>query len=256
MRQLAYNLLICLSLLMVSQVQASDSTQRSTTPGILNQLTINGHTVNPQSVRRVEFSGPLYEVRLRNGDILYSDASGERLLVGQMYVNAPSGLVNMTEQNAQKERLEQLNAMARASTVNYSGQGHEIGQITVFTDTTCPYCKMLHQDINTLIGAGISVRYISFPRAGVNSPAARQLAQVLCSQTPQDALTQAFSGQQLEAEVSQDCHDAVRRGFQLGQQLGIQGTPTIVLPSGEMGEGYMPANQLIQAVKRTEGLKP
>jgi thiol:disulfide interchange protein DsbC len=37
----------------------------------------------------------------------------------------------------------------------------------------------------------------------------------------------------------------------LGQQFGVQGTPSIVLPDGEMGEGYVPARQLIQAVGRS-----
>ncbi|WP_280951032.1 thioredoxin fold domain-containing protein [Salinicola sp. RZ23] len=49
-------------------------------------------------------------------------------------------------------------------------------------------------------------------------------------------------------QPTQRCQTAVDDGLQLGQRFGVKGTPTIVLPDGEMGEGYVPADQLIQAV--------
>lgn len=62
-------------------------------------------------------------------------------------------------------------------------------------------------------------------------------------------MTAAFRGQTLEATPTPSCQSAVDDGYRLGQRFGVQGTPTIVLPSGEMGEGYVPAQQLIQAIK-------
>lgn len=220
-------------------------------PEGLEDLTINGQAVTPESVRRTDLEGPIYEVRLRNGDTFYSDAQGRHMVVGTLYDNSPEGLVNVTEQNDRQERLEQLKTIPEGGTVDYPVQGEEIGEIAVFTDTTCPYCQKLHQEIDQLTAAGIAVRYIPYPRAGGHSPAARQLAQVLCSDSAQDAMTIAFIGGALDATPSQSCQDAVGDGYRLGQRFGVQGTPTIVLPNGEMGEGYVPAQQLIQALTRT-----
>lgn len=221
------------------------------TPASLHELTVNGQTLAPESVRRVALEGPIYEVRLRNGDTVYSDAQGRHMLVGSLYDNAPEGLINVTEQRNRQQRLDQLSvAIEKNSTVSYPAQGEPMGEITVFTDTTCPYCQRLHQELDQLTAAGITVHYVPFPRAGSQSSAAHQLAQVMCSEDPQGAMTAAFSGQALDVTPAESCQAAVDDGFSLGQRFGVQGTPTTVLPSGEMGEGYMPAEVLIQAVKK------
>lgn len=224
----------------------------TTPPAALQDLAINGQSVSPESIRRVDLEGPIYEVRLRNGDTFYSDAQGRHMVVGSLYDNAPDGLVNVTEQHDRQDRLDQLDAIPEGGTVDYPAQGEEIGRITVFTDTTCPYCQRLHQEIDQLTQAGVAVSYVPFPRAGSHSPAATQLAQVLCSESPSDAMTRAFHGEALASRPSQSCQSAVDDGFALGQRFGVQGTPTIILPNGEMGEGYAPARQLIQAIKRSQ----
>ena len=218
-------------------------------PDVLETLILNGQAVTPEAIKRVELEGPIYEVRLRNGDTFYSDAEGRYMVVGSLYDNAPTGLINITERNDRQARLDQLEQFSDEGMVIYPAQTDEIGVITVFTDTTCPYCQMLHQDIDQLTAAGVTVQYMPYPRAGSQSPAARQLAQVMCSDSPQTAMTAAFQGQSLSASPSQSCQAAVDDGFRLGQRFGVQGTPTIILPSGEMGEGYVPAQQLIQAIK-------
>ncbi|MCG7601788.1 DsbC family protein [Halomonas sp. McH1-25] len=218
-------------------------------PEGLDDLTLNGQAVTLESVRRVELEGPIYEVRLRNGDIFYSDAQGRHMVVGTLYDNSPRGLVNVTELNSRQDRLAQLDSIHDGETVDYPAQGEEIGVITVFTDTSCPYCQKLHQEIDQLTAAGIAVRYVPYPRAGSQSPVARQMAQVLCSDTSQDAMSIVFSGGILNAASTQNCQKAVDDGFRLGQRFGVKGTPTIVLPSGEMKAGYIPAEKLVQLAR-------
>lgn len=217
-------------------------------PEALEELVINGQAVTTESIRRVDLEGPIYEVRLRNGDTFYSDAQGRHMVVGSLYDNSPDGLVNLTEQNDRQDRLDQLDAFPEEDTVVYPAQGDVIGEVTVFTDTTCPYCQRLHQEIEKLTTAGVTVRYVPFPRAGTTSPAATQLAQVLCSRSPTDAMTRAFRGEPLQPTPVKSCRAAVDDGFALGQQFGVQGTPSILLPNGEMGEGYAPADRLIRMI--------
>ena len=41
--------------------------------------------------------------------------------------------------------------------------------VTVFIDISCHYCHLLHQQIKEYNELGITVRYLAFPRAGLNS---------------------------------------------------------------------------------------
>jgi thiol:disulfide interchange protein DsbC len=45
-----------------------------------------------------------------------------------------------------------------------------------------------------------------------------------------------------------DAADFVDRGYELGNQLGVTGTPTLYLESGEAITGYVPYQQLISRI--------
>ena len=65
--------------------------------------------------------------------------------------------------------------------VVYPAIGETKSHITVFTDTTCPYCHKLHAEVPELNKRGIEVRYVAFPRQGLGSPGDEQLQAVWCS---------------------------------------------------------------------------
>ena len=46
--------------------------------------------------------------------------------------------------------------------------------VTVFMDITCHYCHLLHQQLKEYNDLGIAVRYLAFPRAGMNNQTAKQ----------------------------------------------------------------------------------
>ncbi len=43
---------------------------------------------------------------------------------------------------------------------------------------------------------------------------------------------------------SSECKNPVDKQFQMGQMVGVQGTPAIVLANGQLLPGYQPAKQL------------
>jgi thiol:disulfide interchange protein DsbC len=113
--------------------------------------------------------------------------------------------------------------------------------ITVFTDTDCGYCQKLHSEVPELNRLGVEVRYVAFPRQGLNSPAAKELVSVWCAKDQQDAMNRAKTRQSV-ADAS--CDNPVAKQYQLGQMIGVNGTPAIVLANGKMIPGYQPAPQL------------
>ena len=67
---------------------------------------LNAHGGQPLPIEAIDDSPVpgLYEVRLRGGNTLYSDAGGQYLIVGDLYQNAEDGMVNLTEQAANQRR--------------------------------------------------------------------------------------------------------------------------------------------------------
>ncbi len=114
-------------------------------------------------------------------------------------------------------------------------------QVTVFTDIDCGYCRRLHQQIDEYHAAGISVRYLFYPRSGENTPSYTKAVSVWCADDPHAAMTKAKNG---ESIPNKTCSHPVKAHLELGQQMGIRGTPAIVLDDGRMIPGYVPAAQL------------
>lgn len=210
---------------------------------LAERLTVNGEPMPVAEVRETPLDG-FFEVRLENGETFYSDAQGKHFLVGDIYENGENGLVNLTEQRRNAERAARLTQVPESERVIFRGTGERRAAITVFTDTTCPYCRRLHEEVPKLNEMGVEVQYLAFPRAGMGSEGGRTLSQVWCSENRTEAMTAAKRGETLPN--SPDCDNPVEEQYHLGMELGVQGTPAIVMPDGRMVPGYVPAERLVE----------
>jgi len=207
---------------------------------LAERLAVNGQAMPVQSVREAPMEG-LFEVRLATGERFYSDAEGEHFLVGDLYRNAEQGLVNLTEQARNGERAARLAEVPEEERVIFRGP-ESVAKVAVFTDTTCPYCQQLHEEVPRLNELGIEVHYLAFPRSGMNGQGARELQQVWCAENPTEAMSAAKRDDSLSGAA--DCDNPVEAQYHLGLELGVQGTPAIVLPDGRLVPGYVPAERL------------
>jgi thiol:disulfide interchange protein DsbC len=114
--------------------------------------------------------------------------------------------------------------------------------VTVFTDVDCGYCRKLHSEIAGYNAQGIAMRYVFFPRTGPNTPSFAKAQEVWCSADRKEALTRAKRGEKLSAGAS--CANPILKEYQLGVELGVRGTPAMVLPNGDLFPGYVPPTQL------------
>lgn len=121
--------------------------------------------------------------------------------------------------------------------------------ITVFTDIDCGYCRKLHQEMANYHAQGIGVRYLFYPRSGPNTPSFQQAQAVWCATDRKQALTQAKAGIHIRGSAS--CANPVQRQFDAGDALGVNATPTIVLPDGELVRGYVRAEPLAARLAQT-----
>ncbi|WP_301585552.1 DsbC family protein [Halomonas alkaliantarctica] len=209
---------------------------------LAENLQVNGQSMPVEQVNATPMDG-VYHVILDSGESFYSNADGSHFLVGDLYQNADNGLINLTEQAQNQERAEALASIPASERVVFQGVNEPKATVIVFTDPTCPYCVRLHEAIPELNERGIAVHYMAFPRAGMGSGAATTLEQVWCSENRSEAMTQAKQDQTLAA--SANCDNPVAEQYELGKVLGVQGTPAIVLPNGQMVPGFVPPDRLV-----------
>lgn len=194
------------------------------------------------SVETSEIPG-MYEVQFENGPMVYATADGQYFMLGDMFKISGGQFVNLSEQRRDAERLASLNALDESDMIVFAPEGETKAQITVFTDTTCFYCQKLHQEVPELNKRGVKVRYLAYPRSGPDSPGYRQLVGAWCAENPQKTLTALKNKEAVPVEQCAD--NPVQEQYQLGQQLGVRGTPAMITDSGQMIPGYQSADQLM-----------
>lgn len=194
----------------------------------------------PDSISEMAVPG-LYEVVL-GSQILYLTKDGRFVIQGEV-IDLDSA-DNLTENRRTKLRLSAIDAVGENNMIIFDAKDGKVKHtITVFTDVDCGYCRKLHREIASYNDLGIRVRYLMFPRAGLKSQSYDTAVSVWCADDQQTAMTQAKLGQKI-AEKS--CANPVASHYNLGQQLGVRGTPSIILDNGEMVPGYVPAARLAQ----------
>lgn len=174
----------------------------------------------------------------------YVSADGRYFIVGDMLDLATHS--NVTEESRQLTRRSLLQKVAPNEAILFTPAKPKY-TIIVFTDVDCPYCRKLHGELTQLQARGIAVRYMAFPRSGPNTKAWRTMAAVWCATDRRAALTRATRGESVSATSS--CSDSIiAKQYALGQQLGIPGTPMIVLGDGTSLGGYMSPDKLLAAL--------
>lgn len=119
--------------------------------------------------------------------------------------------------------------------------------VYVFTDIDCGYCRKLHSEIDQYLTAGIEVRYLFFPRAGLNSESYNKAVAVWCAKDRQAAMTKAKKGEPIDMK---QCENPVSAHMKLGEEFGMSGTPMIVTGKGTLIPGYVNAISLAQGLEK------
>jgi thiol:disulfide interchange protein DsbC len=105
----------------------------------------------------------------------------------------------------------------------------------------------LHQDIGEYNKLGIAIEYLAYPRAGMGTPDAMKIESVWCSSDRRKALTDAKNEL---AIPTLKCDNPVAKHRQIGQRIGLQGTPMIINADGIALPGYMRPADLLEALDK------
>lgn len=178
-----------------------------------------------------------------NRGLFYISEDTQFFIHGRMF-DINNNMNNLTETALGTMRLEGVEEF-KDSMIVFPAKD-EKAQITVFTDTTCGYCRKLHNQIDDYNKLGITVKYLAFPRGGLNSQSFDDISAVWCAADQKEAMTEAKSGAHL-ARAS--CNAPIAEHYNLGQATGVTGTPAIILNDGSMLPGYKPPKELARLLK-------
>lgn len=195
----------------------------------------------PDEIQRSEMQG-FYEAQI-NGHIFYISEDGQYLINGEVLDLKQQK--NLTKTRISQHRHQLLASLDEDDMIIYGDTASRY-TVTVFTDIDCGYCRKLHSQMRAYNGLGIRVRYLAYPRAGLNSASYQKAVAVWCADDRQQALSLAKTGQQ---PAYQACDNPVAEHLKLGEQFGVQGTPAIVLENGEVVPGYVPPADLLRMLQ-------
>lgn len=230
------------ALLTSTFLSADDGVDETVEKAIRERLTVPSMSLEVESVQPSAMEG-IYEVQLSDGPLVYTSETGEFFIVGDLYSVSSSGLVNLGEERRSIARLQAIEAVPVSNQIVFPAEGETLSHITVFTDVSCGYCQKLHREVPELNRRGVEVRYLAFPRQGLDSSGFRQLATAWCAADPQETLTRLKNSEALDDDVC--AGNPIAAQYALGKELGVRGTPAIIMPDGVMIPGYRPVDDLV-----------
>lgn len=188
----------------------------------------------------------LYEVTM-GGLIAYVSADGKYLLSGNVYDLDTQ--VNLTASRQNSARAKALAAASESNMIVY-GPATAKMTVTVFTDVDCGFCRKFHSQIADVNKAGVRVRYMFYPRTGPGTESWTKAEQVWCAADRRDALTRAKKGETVKSKTCGDA--AVKSQYELGSDLGVEGTPAIFTQNGDYIGGYLTPTELVHAIQESQ----
>lgn len=239
-------------------LQTTDSSLESTqitnasdvSPSIRKAIIHTVATLAPRATVQTivpEPFGGLYQV-VTQGQVLYMTGNGRYVIHGEAFdVIARTSFNRRTMSRLRRTAISKLSPdqMIRFA------PAHPKYTVTVFADIDCPYCKAFHAKIKEINRLGIAVDYLFWPRSGLGTPSAQKAVDIWCAADRKAALTHAFEGD-LPRHAS--CKSPIAQDYNLGIDLGVNGTPIIMANDGTVLGGYLDPGALLDRVEATRGI--
>lgn len=177
--------------------------------------------------------------------VAYVSADGRYLIRGEI-IDLKDGS-NLTATQRDAARLATLESIGEKNMIVFApAHPNPKHTLTVLTDIDCGYCRQLAQDMTELTADGVEIRYIAYPRTGVNTPSWDKAVSVWCAKDREAAYQEAMRDGVVKPLK---CDPApVLAGYEFARQLGFTGTPIMITERGRLIAGYIPAAALEQAL--------
>ena len=187
----------------------------------------------------------LYVINVGDIQPIYMLPDGEHVILGDIFNISEGEAQSTTEKDKDIFRKNKLN-ISNLETIDFLAKKEKYS-LTVFTDVDCGYCRKFHNEIDQYNNLGISIKYLAFPRAGIDSESYTKMVSAWCSDQADLSITLLKDNKSIP---SNSCENSVAEQFELGRTLGITGTPALITQSGKLLPGYVPAQELLMLLQK------
>ena len=178
----------------------------------------------------------LYEVRVNEADIFYTDAEGNFLIQGNL-------IDTKAKRNLTEERVDKLSAIdfgtlpVKDAFTIVRGNGKR--KMAVFEDPNCGYCKRFERDLQKV--SDVTIYMFLYP---ILSPDSTDKAKnIWCAKdkakTWQDVMVRDAAVPKASCDTA-----AIDRNIDFGRKHKITGTPTVFFADGSRVPGAISAQQV------------
>ena len=178
----------------------------------------------------------LYEIRVNENDIFYTDADGSFLIQGNL-------IDTKAKRNLTEERVDKLNAIdfgalpVKDAFVIVRGNGKR--KMAVFEDPNCGYCKRFERDLQKV--NDVTVYMFLYPVLGPDST--DKSKSIWCTKDKAKAWLDLMVRDQPVTKASCDTA-AIDRNLAYGKRHKITGTPTLFFADGSRVPGAIASAQV------------
>lgn len=179
----------------------------------------------------------IYEVRM-GSNIAYTDEKVQYFLFGHLFDM-------QNQRDITQDRIDSANkidfkALPLDKAIKIvKGKGERI--FAVFTDPDCPYCKQLERNINEMDNYTMYVFMYPIPQL---HPAATDHSNgIWCAPNRAEAWSKSMVSGEFPTVIA-NCATPTDEVVNIGQSLGVQGTPTIFRADGRRQPGALSAEAL------------
>ena len=178
----------------------------------------------------------LFEIRLNDSDIFYTDAEGNFLIQGNL-------IDTKSKRNLTEERTEKLNAVAFDSLPLKDAftvvRGNGKRKMAVFEDPNCGYCKRFERDLQKV--NDVTIHMFLYP---ILSPDSTDKSKnIWCAKdkgkTWQDLMVRDMPVPKASCDTA-----SIDRNLDFGRKHKITGTPTIFFADGSRVPGAINTQQI------------
>lgn len=178
----------------------------------------------------------LYEIRVNESDILYTDAEGNFLLQGNL-------IDTRAKRNLTEERIEKLSAIdfdalpLKDAFTQVRGNGKR--KLAVFEDPNCGYCKRFEKDLQKVNDVTIYTFLIPI----LSADSVEKSKNIWCAKDKSKAWLDWMVREQPAAKASCDT-SALERNLAFSKKYKITGTPTVFFANGTRVPGAISAQEI------------
>ena len=178
----------------------------------------------------------LFEIRVNNSDIFYTDAEGNFLIQGNLIDTRAKR--NLTEERVEKLSSIDFNALPIKDAFTIV-RGNGKRKMAVFEDPNCGYCKRFERDMQKV--TDVTVYMFLYPILGPDST--EKSKSIWCAKDKARVWQDLMVRDQPVPKASCDTA-ALERNIEFGKKHKVTGTPTLFFADGSRVPGAVNAQQV------------